>query len=204
MSADGVRAVCFEQCEPTGWKGQFMLPRGRAGALVGRLMAIKNAAMNRFAVETLDIQLGDHVLEIGFAHGRAVRRAAQIASKGVVAGIDLSATMVDQARNLNGEGVRAGRVELIQGSVSDLPYDEGRFDKVFAVNNFQFWPRPLEDLAGVRRVMGPGGTFLACASSDARSSASWARASRSSPARRRRRGPCRRAGGSRPSAPRPR
>jgi ubiquinone/menaquinone biosynthesis C-methylase UbiE len=126
-------------------------------------MAIKNARMNRFAIEMLDIQPDDQVLEIGFAHGKAVRLAAEAATEGAVAGIDLSATMVEQARRRNDGLVRAGRVELIRGSVSVLPFDADRFHKVFAVNNFQFWPQPLEDLREVRRVMRPDGTFLVCA-----------------------------------------
>jgi ubiquinone/menaquinone biosynthesis C-methylase UbiE len=163
MSEAGVNLVCSDQCAPSGWKGQFIYPRGRLGALVGHLMGIKNAGMNRFAVEMLDIQPDDQVLEIGFAHGKAVRLAAEAAKEGAVAGIDLSPTMVEQARRRNDDLVRAGRVELIRGSVSALSFDEGRFHKVFAVNNYQFWPQPLEDLRGVLRVMRSGGTFLVCA-----------------------------------------
>jgi SAM-dependent methyltransferase len=54
---------------------------------------------------------------------------------------------------------KAGRVRLQVGSVSALPFDAGRFDKVLAVNNVQFWPQLADDLREVARVLRPGGTL---------------------------------------------
>jgi ubiquinone/menaquinone biosynthesis C-methylase UbiE len=149
-------------CRHTGWKAQFACPTGRKGRLVGHLMAFKNAKMNDFAVETLDVQPDDQILEIGFGHGRAMRKVAEYAKIGFVAGVDISDVMVAQAANRNREFIRTGRVEVCHGSVSDIPYEFARFDKVFAVNNFQFWPNPELNLDEIRRVLREDGLFVLC------------------------------------------
>ncbi len=71
------------KCRATGWRAQFACPTGAVGRMVGHLMAVKNAKMNRFAVETLDAQPDDQVLEIGFGHGRAIQMIAERAPRGL-------------------------------------------------------------------------------------------------------------------------
>src|SRR5262244_1971638 len=117
-------------CKASGLGSQFACPTGALGGLVGRLMAIKNAKMNEFAVEMLDIQPDDQALEIGFGHGRTIRMIAERAKAGFVAGIDISDVMVRQAAKYNLDLIVAGRAEVCQGSVADLPYEYGRFTKV--------------------------------------------------------------------------
>jgi SAM-dependent methyltransferase len=132
------------------------------GRLVGRLMAAKNARMNEFAVEMLDVQPDDQALEIGFGHGRTIRMIAERARAGFVAGIDLSDVMVRQAAKYNLDLIVAGRVEVCQGSVADLPYECGRFTKALAVNNYQFWPNAEFNLVGIHRVLREGGLLVLC------------------------------------------
>ena len=149
-------------CRAPGWRAQFACPQGAVGRFVGRLMAFKNAPMNRFAVEMLKVQPDDCALEIGFGHGHAVAMIAQRTPAGTVAGIDISDVMVRQAARRNQAAIKAGRVELQQGSVANLPYEYGRFSKVLAVNNYQFWPNQELCLNEVRRVMHPGGLLVLC------------------------------------------
>lgn len=125
-------------------------------------MALKNTPMHEFALERLDVQPDERVLEIGFGPGVQLARIAEQASAGLVAGIDLSDVMVAQARARlrhvpGGEGV-----ELRKGSVAALPWAEGHFTKVCATNNFQFWPDQEKCLAEARRVLQQGGTLLLC------------------------------------------
>lgn len=143
-----------------GWKGHFACPDGWVGAAVGHLMAYKNEAMNRFAVEQLRLAPDEQVLEIGFGPGRTIELMATQVPHGLVAGIDHSMTMVTQAAKRNEAAIKAGRVELQQGSVSNIPYEYARFSKVVAVNNYQFWPNHELDLTEVQRVMQPGGKLV--------------------------------------------
>jgi ubiquinone/menaquinone biosynthesis C-methylase UbiE len=149
-------------CKASSLTSQFACPTGLLGGVVGRLMAVKNAKMNEFAVEMLDIQPDDQALEIGFGHGRTIRMIAERAKAGFVAGVDLSDVMVRQATRYNLDLIVAGRAELCQGSVADLPYECGRFTKVLGVNNYQFWPDAELNLEEMRRVMREGGLVVIC------------------------------------------
>ncbi len=143
--------------EPAWWRRQFGLPSGFVGSLCGHLMAVSNRDINRLAVDSLAIQPQDHVLEIGCAHGRALRRMAELADRGRAVGVDPSETMLRQARRRNRALIRAGRVAVEPGGISRLPFASATFDKVGTVNTVYLWPSPEGDLREVRRVLKPGG-----------------------------------------------
>ncbi|MBS1787849.1 MAG: methyltransferase domain-containing protein [Acidobacteria bacterium] len=125
-------------------------------------MAIKNAGMNRFAVEILNLQPQDQVLEIGFGHGQAIGMIAERTTNGFVAGIDLSDVMILQAAKRNQQFIKSGLVELSQASVADIPYEFARFNKVLAVNNYQFWPNAEHNLTEIQRVLSESGLLVLC------------------------------------------
>lgn len=139
---------------------QANAPHGLIGKVFGYVMAAMNGDMNCGAVKLLTVQPDDHVLEIGFGSGTTIRMIADRATRGFVAGVDVSEAMMAQARRRNRDDVRAGRVDLRHGSVSALPFEADRFDKVCAVNTIQFWPVLADDLAEVRRVMKGGGALV--------------------------------------------
>ena len=130
--------------------------------LASPMAAIKNEQMNRFAVEQLAVQPEDQVLEVGFGHGHAIRLLAERAHKGLVAGIEPSDEMVRHAARRNRELIKAGRVELWQGSVSSIPYEYACFDKVLAVDNYQHWLQAEFNLGEIQRTLKPGGLLMLC------------------------------------------
>lgn len=138
---------------------QFSHPRGLVGHLVGWAMAFKNRDRTEWAVSLLGVQPADRVLDIGCGPGVAVQRIAALAQPGFVAGVDVSAVMVQQASARNAAATRAGGVELRQASVERLPFPDAHFDKALAVNSYRFWPAPAENLQEVWRVLKPGGLF---------------------------------------------
>jgi SAM-dependent methyltransferase len=135
---------------------QFVRPHGFAGWLASWEMALRpsNRKRNRWAVALLDVQPQDHILEIGFGPGLAIRELARRATDGFVLGIDHSEVMVRQAAVRNRAAVEQGRVELRLGSALDLDDFSEMFDKALAVNNLGMWPEPearLKDLRGALR-----------------------------------------------------
>lgn len=141
--------------------GQWGCPSGPLGRLAGMLMAHGNAAMHELALEALHVQPGDAVLEIGFGPGSALELIAeQVGEGGSAAGIDPSPLMVRQAGKRLGRYVEAGRVQLLQGHSSSMPYEDGAFDRVLSVNTIYFWENAEADLREVRRVVKPGGRFV--------------------------------------------
>jgi len=142
------------------WRDQFAKPTGVMGKLAGHVMAMKNGDRSTWVFSLLDLKPADRVLEIGFGSGTDIARASSTVS--FVAGIDHSAVMLQQASRRNAQAISAGRVELRLGSASQLPYPDGHFDKVFAINSAQFWKDSVKTLTEVRRVIKPGGwVFLA-------------------------------------------
>ena len=64
-------------CKASSLTSQFACPTGLLGGVVGRLMAVKNAKMNEFAVEMLEDEVTDVarlVRWVGFRDIRIVKR----------------------------------------------------------------------------------------------------------------------------------
>jgi ubiquinone/menaquinone biosynthesis C-methylase UbiE len=137
--------------------GQFRKPSGWFGRVIGNRMAEGNSYDAQWTISLLDIQPEDHILEIGFGPGVSTHYAAEKATKGFVAGIDHSETMVQAARKRNLETIQAGRMDLKQGDVSSLPYPDETFNKAFSIHSIYFWAKPIACLQELRRVLKPGG-----------------------------------------------
>ncbi len=139
---------------------QWGKPAGWIGRMAGHAMAVKNGGMNRAAIAHLDLQPNDRVLEIGFGPGRAIRMAAERVPNGLVAGLDHSPIMVNQAAFRNRKLIRAGAVEVRLGDVARILHGDNACDKVFAVNSFHYWPAPESALSEIHRVLRPDGTLV--------------------------------------------
>lgn len=135
-------------------------PRGLFGRVLARIWVLESAVPNGVALDLLEIQPRDRVLEIGFGHGYTIRRAAERASCGFVAGIDPSELMNSVALRRNRALVREGRVEILCADSERIPYPDGSFDKIFSVHTIYFWHDPGRTLREIRRVLRPGGRLV--------------------------------------------
>ncbi len=139
---------------------QARRPSGPFGWLLARIWIAESANANQVALEVLDVRREDHVLEIGFGHGRTVGRAAAIATRGLVAGVDTSPLMLRVASRHNAERIRDGRVVLRLSDGVHLPFEDGAFDKVFSVHTLHFWPDPKATFKDMHRAMRRGGRLV--------------------------------------------
>jgi SAM-dependent methyltransferase len=128
--------------------------------VIGGIMARETAAANEAALDLLDLQADDRVLEVGFGHGATIGRAAAVVSRGVVGGVDPSGEMCRMAARRNRTAIAAGRVRLHQASVEALPLSEAEVDKVFSVHTVYFWPDLSAALTEIRRVLKPRGRLV--------------------------------------------
>jgi demethylmenaquinone methyltransferase / 2-methoxy-6-polyprenyl-1,4-benzoquinol methylase len=98
----------------------------------------------------------DTLLDLACGTGAAVRAAAPDVRRAV--GFDVSPGMIAQAR------ARAGglpNVEFHEGDVSGpLPFAEGEFTAILCTSAFHHFPRPLDTIAEISRVTGPGGRVV--------------------------------------------
>jgi ubiquinone/menaquinone biosynthesis C-methylase UbiE len=67
------------------------------------------------------------------------------------------------ARRTNRQGIAEGRVEIRQASASALPFPDGLFDLVTAVETHYFWPDLPAGMREIQRVLKPGGTLVVLA-----------------------------------------
>jgi cyclopropane fatty-acyl-phospholipid synthase-like methyltransferase len=115
-----------------------------------------------WAVELLDLQPDDRILEIGGGPGVAAALICPRLRGGRLVGIDRSATATTTASNRNAEHVRAGRAEFRTVAVEDVNPDEyDPFDKVFAVNVNLFWVHDAQaELRLIADLLQPDGRLL--------------------------------------------
>ena len=85
------------------------------------------------------------------------------ATQGHVCGIDYSEDSVAVSQKTNARWIDIGRVEIRQGTVSQLPFPDDVFDLVTAVETHYFWPDLAADTREVFRVLRPGGAFIVIA-----------------------------------------
>lgn len=135
----------------------FGRPKGILGKLGGIILARTNREFAYSVIGLLDVQANDRALEVGFGPGVGIQLLAKLASAGYVTGVDYSEEMVEQATVRNREEIAAGLVDLRQGSVESLPFENNIFDKVLAINSMQVWSDTLVGLREMRRVMKVGG-----------------------------------------------
>jgi ubiquinone/menaquinone biosynthesis C-methylase UbiE len=100
------------------------------------------------------------ILDVGCGGGRTVDKLAAIATQGKVYGLDYSDESVAASKRTNARWIDLGRVEIRQGSVSQLPFPDGMFDLVTAVETHFWWANLPGDMREVFRVVKPGGTLF--------------------------------------------
>ena len=139
---------------------QCQQPHGLVGVVLALKMNKGHSAMTDWGLLHVSVKPQDHILDIGCGGGRTVQKLAKMASQGKVWGVDFSDQSVAVSRRTNRKAIRAGHVEIQQGSVSDLPFTDAQFDLVTAVETHYFWPDLTADLREVFRVVKPGGKLL--------------------------------------------
>ena len=136
------------QCQkPVGWFGRIVL----------RNMNARHSSVTDWGLSHIAVQKHFTILDIGCGGGRTVSKLAAIATEGKVYGLDYSADSVAVATKTNRGWIKSGRVEIREGSVSQLPFAAGAFDLVVAVETHFWWPDLPGDLRELLRVLKPGG-----------------------------------------------
>ncbi|WP_331271920.1 SAM-dependent methyltransferase [Motilibacter aurantiacus] len=122
--------------------------------------AAEPPARLRWAVEVLDPQPADRVLEAGCGPGVAAGLVCARLATGHLLAIDRSATAVARAAQRNREHVEAGRLTVRQCALADLEPERGSVDRAFAVNVNVFWTSGAErEVAVLAAALRPGGTL---------------------------------------------
>lgn len=145
------RGRLANQCaKPQGWLGRFTLWR----------MNASHSKLTDWGLGHISVERDYTILDVGCGGGRTVSKLAALATHGKVYGVDDSEESVAATKRLNAQWSELGRVEVWHGSVSQLPFADGMFDLITAVETHFWWPDLPGDLREVFRVTKPGGRLV--------------------------------------------
>ena len=144
------RSSRVNQCQiPTGWLGRLVL----------RNMNSRHSKVTDWGLSHASIAKQDIVLDVGCGGGRTVSKLAAI-TQGKVYGIDHSKESVAVAMRTNKRWIDSARVEIREASVSRLPFSDGTFDVITAVETHFWWLALPTDMREVLRILKPGGRLI--------------------------------------------
>jgi len=142
------RPTPVTQCQrPTGFFGRYTLWR----------MNKSHSKLTDWGLSHVAIQPNFVVLDVGCGGGRTVSKLAVLVTQGKVFGVDYSTDSVAFSQKTNARAIQAGRVEIRQASVSQLPFQDSTFDLITAVETHFWWPNLPTDLRELFRVTKPRG-----------------------------------------------
>ena len=133
-------------------------PKGKLGNIQLKSMNKEHTPFALWNLKHLDIKPDDIVLDVGCGGGININRMAEKAKK--VYGVDYSIESVKLSREVNRDLIGQGKVEVLEGDVQSLPFEDNTFDIITAFETVYFWPNIEKSFGEVKRVLKPGGTFM--------------------------------------------
>jgi ubiquinone/menaquinone biosynthesis C-methylase UbiE len=123
-------------------------------------MNSRHSKVTDWGLSKIPIRKSDVILDVGCGGGRTVSKLAALAAEGKVYGVDYSEAAVAVAKKNNRQLIAEDRVQIREGSVSQLPFANELFDLVTAVETHFWWPDLSTDMCELLRVLKPGGTLV--------------------------------------------
>lgn len=118
-------------------------------------MPLPHSTIYKRISKVLNLQPKDDLAEIACGGGHFLKKYASHVRS--VAGLDLSDIQIRMARRKLKRRIAEGTAEIVQGDASRLPWEDDRFSVVTTMGSFIGFPKPIESLKEMFRVLRSGG-----------------------------------------------
>ncbi|MGD9665702.1 MAG: class I SAM-dependent methyltransferase [Novosphingobium sp.] len=134
---------------------QLARPRGAGGRMLGKVMDLANRKPVRRAIDLLEPQDGQNILDAGCGTGEALAQVLRRAPC-TVTGVDPSSTMLAATRSRLGS-----QAILMNTTIEQASLAPASFDAALALNVLYFCGADGGMLKAIHRALRPGGRFVA-------------------------------------------
>ena len=134
-------------------------PEGQEGIEMLRRMNEGHAPLRKWGLPFVDWKEDMHILDVGCGGGATIADMLLLSPGSIVEGVDYAPESVKSSEAFN-EKYLENRCFVKQGDVTNLPYEDGIFDLVTAVETIYFWTDIDKALSEIFRVLKPGGCFM--------------------------------------------
>lgn len=138
---------------------QFSKPVGLGGRLVTHIMNRQNRPMYESTLLMLKPLDSDYILDIGCGNGYVLNMLAR-RTHSLLAGIDISESILKVAKTRNRGFVRNGRIMFSCQNAIGTSFADAVFDKAYTINTVYFWSDLDATMLEIRRVLKPKGMFI--------------------------------------------
>jgi SAM-dependent methyltransferase len=134
---------------------------GKTWAMLHERLDRQIRPIGHAAMEKAGLQSGQAVLDVGCGCGETSFEIAVRVAPGKVTGADISATLLDIARD-DARTKSIGNAEFIQADAQTQAFEPGRFDVVFSRFGVMFFDDPVAAFRNLRGALKPGGRLAFC------------------------------------------
>ncbi|RDI46300.1 methyltransferase family protein [Nocardia mexicana] len=141
--------------------GQLGNPHGLLGKGVAAMLNRSNRFAIEGAAEAAAVAPGEAAADIGFGGGVGLSLLLdRVGADGTVHGVEISPDMLARAKSRFARDIGAGRLRVLQGSLTELPLAESSLDAAITVNTVYFVPELDRACAELARVLRPTGRVV--------------------------------------------
>lgn len=134
-------------------------PSGLLGKILLNIMNHIDSGLNKWIVEKINNPNGI-ALDVGCGGGENIFHLLKNNRVNHIIGLDYSLDSVKVAIKKNSSFIKNQRADIIQGSVTALPFSQNYFDFILAVRSHYFWDNYEMAFTELYRTLKPGGKMF--------------------------------------------